>query len=219
MFHFTMLQHGSEPTARAVARHSLAATALVLLPSPSGSDIRSPGPVVACALGQKAAEAAQHHSHILQVLAPLDGASTHGHLTLPNPLAWIIAALVRLVGSIRVANLALEVATLLLVKFQEAFPIGPLGVCVHIHFHHPIANSRVNVRLLRTRATMENKKEWLCEANLFLEVLLEGIQELWLQFHIAGLVDTMHIPKSSSDCELFRDGRKRIPHELRVLWC
>merc|ERR1712039_758786 len=85
---------------------------------------------------------------LVQVLVRHTYTVTHGLLAATDPLARVIVALVRLVLTLRVADLALQVAALRLVEFEEAFPIGPLRVSVHVHLHDAGAHSGLNVRLL-----------------------------------------------------------------------
>merc|ERR1712216_254075 len=63
---------------------------------------------------------------------------------------------------------------------------------------------------------MENKKVRLVNAQLGPEVFLESIQKLRLEFHIARLVDTMHVAESSRNCELLRDRAKSGMHQEAI---
>merc|ERR1712032_706964 len=81
--------------------------------------------------------------HVLQVLARLDDTITHAGLCLAEPFAWIVVTLVGLVWAIWVADLALQITILGLVEILDAFPVCPLGVCIHVHLHHTIADSLV----------------------------------------------------------------------------
>mmetsp|Transcript_93253 Transcript_93253/g.216726 ORF Transcript_93253/g.216726 Transcript_93253/m.216726 type:complete len:217 (+) Transcript_93253:449-1099(+) len=66
---------------------------------------------------------------------------------------------------------------------------------------------------------MKDEKEGLGAAHLFREVLLERVQQVGLQLHVAGFVDAVHIAKGSSDGELLGDRGQGVPHQLRVLGC
>merc|ERR1712190_328344 len=68
-----------------------------------------------------------------QIFAALLHTVHHAHLGLAEPLAGIVVALVRLLGAVRVADLALQVALFCLIEVQDTLPVGPLRVGVDVH--------------------------------------------------------------------------------------
>merc|ERR1719326_1920150 len=107
-----------------------------------------------------------HASHVLQVSAALLDAIAHRLLRATNPFTWIVEVLVWLVGSVWIADLALQIALLRLVELEDALPIRPLRVRVYVHLHDPVAHGRIDRLLLRTRAAMEDEEVRLFFAQL-----------------------------------------------------
>merc|ERR1712045_436303 len=116
----------------------------------------------------------QQRSEILvEILKSLDDALAHALLGSSDPLPRVIIALVGLVFALWVANLPLQIAGVLLVEFEEALPVCPLRVRVHVHLHHAVAHCLLYVGLLGARAAVENEEERLRVAHLWAKVLLE----------------------------------------------
>mmetsp|Transcript_87171 Transcript_87171/g.188762 ORF Transcript_87171/g.188762 Transcript_87171/m.188762 type:complete len:381 (+) Transcript_87171:439-1581(+) len=156
-------------------------------------------------------------SDVLQVLAALDDAGAHGDLRLANPLARVVVALVRLVLTLRVADLPLQVALLRLVEVQETLPVGPLSVRVDVHLHNTVGQGGGDVLLLRAGAAMEDEEVGVLLASLLLAVLLELLQQLRLQHHVARLVDAVHVAEGRRNRELLRDGIQALVDLVDIL--
>mmetsp|Transcript_43752 Transcript_43752/g.115710 ORF Transcript_43752/g.115710 Transcript_43752/m.115710 type:complete len:400 (+) Transcript_43752:317-1516(+) len=169
-------------------------------------------------LADRLARRADRLGDVLEVRATLDDASAHGDLRLADPLARVVVALVRLVGAGGVADLTLQEALVLLVEVLEALPVRPLSVGVHVHLHDTVAHGLVDVGLLRAGAAMEDEVEGLLDAvaELGRHVLLEGVEQVRLQLHVAGLVHAVHVAEGGGDGELLGDGREGVPDKLHV---
>mmetsp|Transcript_22783 Transcript_22783/g.41551 ORF Transcript_22783/g.41551 Transcript_22783/m.41551 type:complete len:248 (-) Transcript_22783:524-1267(-) len=191
-----------------------AAAAQIALPASPDRPASSAGPAL-----RSWAPSQPCRSEVLQVLAALDHAIAHGHLGFADPLTRIVVALVWLVLALWVAYLTLQVALLGLVELEESLPVSPLSVCVHIHFDNSVVKSFVDVRLLRARAAMEDKEVRLLLGQLRSRELLEGVQQVGLQLHIAGLVDAVHVAKGGGDRELLGDWREALIDGPDILRC
>mmetsp|Transcript_130347 Transcript_130347/g.316665 ORF Transcript_130347/g.316665 Transcript_130347/m.316665 type:complete len:306 (-) Transcript_130347:343-1260(-) len=154
----------------------------------------------------------------VQVLHRLDEAVGHRLLAGAQRHARVVILLVWLLGALGVADLSLQVALLSLVELQQALPVGPLCVRVHIHLYHAVGYCLVNVGLLGSRTAVEDKEEGLLNAELATEVLLKRVEEVRLELHVARLVHAVDVSEGCSNCELVRDRRQRVPHQFRVLW-
>mmetsp|Transcript_89528 Transcript_89528/g.241833 ORF Transcript_89528/g.241833 Transcript_89528/m.241833 type:complete len:209 (+) Transcript_89528:340-966(+) len=167
-------------------------------------------------LGPLAASAASGHRG-LEVLEGLHDAVAHRLLRAAHPLARVVVALVGLVVTLGVANLALQVALVGLVEVEQTHPVGPLRVRVDVHLHDPGIQGGVDVLLLGAGATVEDEEEGLLIANLGAEVGLEGGQQLRSELHIAGLVDAVHVAEGGRDGEHRRDRAQLVPDEFHVV--
>merc|ERR1711988_1044069 len=86
--------------------------------------------------------------HISKINARLNHPVPHRHLGLPHPHARIIEALVGLVETLRVADLALQKSFIHVIEIQNALPICPLRIGIYIHLHNTIAHRSINIGLL-----------------------------------------------------------------------
>mmetsp|Transcript_13875 Transcript_13875/g.33341 ORF Transcript_13875/g.33341 Transcript_13875/m.33341 type:complete len:389 (+) Transcript_13875:340-1506(+) len=107
-------------------------------------------------------------------------------------------------------------------EFLDTFPVTPLCVSVDVHFDDTIANRLLDIRHIRTRATMEHKHDgllvcWCAITQLLRNVVLCTVQNLGLQLNVSGRVNTVNVSKSSSNREGRRDGSERLVHLVDLL--
>merc|ERR1712151_1184962 len=100
-----------------------------------------------------------------QILEGLHHALPHALLRAANPLPRVIIALVGLLRTFGISDLALQVGTLSLVELEQPLPIRPLRVSVHIHLHDAIAHRVVDVLFLGARASVEDEHEGIRVAH------------------------------------------------------
>jgi len=150
-------------------------------------------------------------------VGPLD----HRFLSCPDPDPGIVELLVWLVWTVRVANLALQVAFVLLVKSSQTIPVCPLSVCVDVHLHHTITHRFPNFCSRGPTATVHDEVEGLLLRALQLlpRKVLVPFQQVRGQHHVAGLIDAVDVSKSSSDGEHGADGEECLVDFENLLRC
>lgn len=136
----------------------------------------------------------------------------HGLLTLTHPHARVEELLVGLVLAFRVAHRRHEVVLLVQDVVPDTRQVGVLHVGVQVDLDHPVANGLLVLALGRARATVEHKVDGLVllRAGLLLHVGLVALQQLGVQTDVAGLVDSVHIPETSGNGEVWADGREGL---------
>ena len=94
---------------------------------------------------------------VAQVLASLLDTGGKGLLTLSDPNSGVVRLLVRLVGSLGVTDLGLEVVLLLEDKVSDTGKVSPLGVGVDVHLHDTVVDGLLDLVLGRSGSTVEDK--------------------------------------------------------------
>ena len=132
----------------------------------------------------------------------------HALLTITHPHARVEELLVRLVSTIRVANLGHEVVLLAEDVVTDTAEVRPLHVGVEVDLDDTVADGLLVLVLGGARATVEDEEDGLVGlgAGLLLHVLLVLLQKLGVQTDVAGLVDTVDITETSGNGEVGADG-------------
>lgn len=86
----------------------------------------------------------------LEVVESNLAALRHRLFTLTHPDTRVVLLLVRLVSTLRVANLRHKVVLLVQDKVTDTLKVGVLRVGVNVHLHNAIDDGRRNLLLLRT---------------------------------------------------------------------
>lgn len=86
----------------------------------------------------------------LEVVESNLAALGHRLFTLTHPDTRVVLLLVRLVSTLRVANLRHKVVLLVQDKVTDTLKVGVLRVGVNVHLHNAIDDGRRNLLLLRT---------------------------------------------------------------------
>lgn len=127
--------------------------------------------------------------------------------------------LIRLVGTLRVANLALQVTALILNEVSDTSKVRELRVCVNVHLHGAVPDRRLDFFFRGTRATMEDQEKRLgiLAIQLFSSVFLVLAEEFGMQTNVARLVYSVDISKCRGDGEVRADLGKRGENVVYVL--
>mmetsp|Transcript_63100 Transcript_63100/g.173183 ORF Transcript_63100/g.173183 Transcript_63100/m.173183 type:complete len:408 (-) Transcript_63100:327-1550(-) len=143
----------------------------------------------------------------------------HRLLGLADPLTRIVVLLVRLVGALRVADLALQVIAALGLERAEAVPVRPLGVRVNVHLDHTVRHRLLDLVVGGARATVHDKEDRLVggAAELGLGVSLVLAELLRGELDVARLVHAVHVTKGSGDREGLADRGERLVDGVDLL--
>jgi hypothetical protein len=155
----------------------------------------------------------------VEVLKRNSEALRHGLLTLTNPDTGVVVLLVGLVIAVRVTDLSLEVARLVLDVVADTSEVSVLHVGVEVDLYDTVSDSLPEVVDTGARSTVENKEDGLVllGANGLLDVLLVLLEETRLELDIAGLVDTVDVTEASGDGEVGGDLRQLLVDVQDVL--
>lgn len=143
----------------------------------------------------------------------------HGLLALTYPDTGVVVLLVRLVFTIRVADLGLEVARLAAEVVAETVAVCPLQVSVKVDLDDTVRDGLAEVLDRAARATVEDKENRLVllGLDLLLDVVLVLLEENGLELDVSGLVDTVDVTEAGSDGEVRGDGGESLVDLVDVL--
>mmetsp|Transcript_40693 Transcript_40693/g.80190 ORF Transcript_40693/g.80190 Transcript_40693/m.80190 type:complete len:276 (-) Transcript_40693:603-1430(-) len=150
---------------------------------------------------------------VAQVLARFLHPGSHRFLGLSQPHTGVVELLVRLVLSIGIPDLTLEVPLVLFVELPQTVPVGPLEVGVHVHLHHPCLHCSGDLLLCGPRTSMEDEEARLAvcsHAELLGNKILVLSQNAGVQLHVARLVHTVHISECCCDGKVRCDLRQGL---------
>jgi hypothetical protein len=143
----------------------------------------------------------------------------HSLLTLTNPDTGVVVLLVRLVITVGVTDLALEVARLVLDVVPDTSEVGVLHVGVEVDLDDTVGNGLPEVVDAGTGSTVEDKEDRLVllGTDSLLDVLLVLLEKTGLELDVAGLVDTVHVTETSGNGEVGGDLRELLVDVQDVL--
>jgi hypothetical protein len=140
------------------------------------------------------------HVDTLQVLGNIAQLVGHGLFGRSERHTGIVVLLVGLIGPVRVANLSLQVRTVLEFVRTNTIPKRPLRIGIDIHLDDTGINRVPDIFGRRTTTTVKDKHHGFVITNPFFfhDILLRIVQNDRLEFNIAGCVHTMDVTKRSS---------------------
>ena len=143
----------------------------------------------------------------VEVLKSLLDTRAHRLLTLPDPNTGIKELLVRLIGAIGVTNSSQQVILLLKDVVAHTRQVSELHISVDIDFDDAVADSFLVLGLGGAGAAVKDKEDGLVgrRVELLLDVFLVFGEQFWVQAHVAGLVDAVHVAEASGDGEVRTD--------------
>ena len=120
---------------------------------------------------------------------------SHGLLSCPEHHPRVVVLLVRLVVSLRVSDLTLEVVVVLGLVSADTIPESPLGIGINIHLDNTGTNGVLDVLNRRSGSSVEDKLHRLVavRANLLLDVLLRVVKDDRLEVDISRSVNSVNI--------------------------
>jgi len=138
--------------------------------------------------------------------------SLHGLLSLTYPHTGIGVFLVRLVSTVGVTDLRLEVFLVLQEVVAVSLHVRPLAISVDVHLDNTVLDSGLDLFLGRSRSSVEDEVdgERVLRLELLVSVLLVLREELGLELDVSGLVDTVDVSETGSDGEGLGDGGKGV---------
>ena len=127
----------------------------------------------------------------------------HGFLGFADPDARVVEFLVGLISTSGVSNLSLQIIVLVLFKFTQTIPVGPLSISINVHLADTVLNSGLDFSISGTRSSVHDQEDGLIvvASQLFLGVGLVPSKTLGLKGDVSWLVDAVDVSKSSGDGE------------------
>lgn len=143
----------------------------------------------------------------VEVLKSLLDTRAHRLLTLPDPNTGIKELLVGLIGAIGVTDRSQQVILLLKDVVAHTRQVSELHISVDINFDDTVADGFLVLGLGGAGAAVEDEEDGLVggRVEFLLDVFLVFGQQLWVQAHVAGLVDAVNVAEASGDGEVRAD--------------
>mmetsp|Transcript_12777 Transcript_12777/g.39245 ORF Transcript_12777/g.39245 Transcript_12777/m.39245 type:complete len:251 (+) Transcript_12777:1602-2354(+) len=157
---------------------------------------------------------------VSEALAGLLDALYHSLFSLSDPDSRVVELLVRLVLSVRISNLALQVTLLRLVKVLDAAPVCPLHISIDVHLDDAALHGLGNLLRGRPRAAVHDEEDRLLflGARLLSDICLVLAQDAWVELHVSWLVDAVHVAKGGCHGEAARiDVTQSFVHGVDLL--
>mmetsp|Transcript_18783 Transcript_18783/g.45365 ORF Transcript_18783/g.45365 Transcript_18783/m.45365 type:complete len:251 (-) Transcript_18783:844-1596(-) len=122
---------------------------------------------------------------------------------------YIVVLLVRLVFTLGVSNLALEIIMVLCLEVLDTLPVTPLRISIDVHLDDTVSQRSLDVRDVTATSTVEDERDGefvgRCDrTQLGADVLLCVVQDLRFELDITRLVDTVDVTECSRDGEHVR---------------
>lgn len=139
----------------------------------------------------------------LQIFGSLDQTGGHGFFCGTKGDTRIVVFLVRLVISVRVSNLALEVVVVLGFVSTDSVPECPLGISIDVHLDDSGLDGVLDVVDRGARSTVEDEFHFLLVTalELFGEVLLGIVEDDRLEVNVSRSVNSVDVSERSGASE------------------
>ena len=139
----------------------------------------------------------------LKIFGCLAQTGGHGYFSGTKGNARIVFRLVRLVFSLGVSDLALEVVVVVGLVLSDSIPECPLSVSIDIHLDNSSLDSVLDVFDRRSRSSVEDKFHGLLFTviKFFSEVLLSVVKNDGLKVDISRSIDSVDISEGGSASE------------------
>lgn len=143
----------------------------------------------------------------VEVLKSLLDTLAHRLFTFTDPDTGVEVLLVGLISAIGVTDSSQQVILLLEDVVADTRQVGKLHISIDIDLDDAVADGFLVLGLGGAGATVENEVDGLVgrRTDFLLDVFLVFGEEFWVQAHVTGLVDTVHVAEAGGNGEVWAD--------------